>query len=56
MKEIIILRLIELAIALLQGFFTLMAIAGKTPEEQEALYASEKAKFEANKPELLPDV
>jgi len=56
MNPIIAARLIELAIAMLQGFFTLMAMAGKTPEEQEAIYATEKAKFEVNRPELLPDV
>lgn len=56
MTAILATKLIELAIVLLQAFFTLMALAGKTTEETDALYASEKVKFEANKPELLRDV
>ena len=56
MKDILIARLIELAISLLQGFFSLMSLVGKTPEQTDAIYAEEKMKFLANKPELLPDV
>ena len=56
MKELIGVKFVELAIALLQGFFTLMSLAGKTPEEQDTFYADEKTKFQARKPEDLPEV
>lgn len=56
LTSLLIDRLIELAIALVQGAFTLLAMAGKTPEEVDAIYEEEKVKFLANKPEELPDV
>lgn len=40
---------------ILQAYFAYMEQQGKTAEELEALYQEEKAKFYANKPELLPD-
>ncbi len=48
--------LVEAAKGTLQFFFTSMSMAGQTPEQIEAAYASEKEKFNANKPELLLDV
>ncbi len=56
MNPIILAKLIELGAFGLQAFFTAMNLAGKTPEEIDTIYLTEKAKFEANKPELLPDV
>lgn len=56
MDPIIALKLIELGIAGIQGAFSLLEMAGKTPEEIDAIYAEEKAKFQANKPEDLPEV
>lgn len=44
-----------LATLLLQAWFEIQKQAGKTEAELEALYQEEKAKFYANKPELLPD-
>ncbi len=40
----------------LQLIFAIMDQANATPEELDALYNAEKAKFLANKPEALPDV
>jgi hypothetical protein len=56
MDPIIAAKLIELGIVGIQGVFTLLSMAGKTPEEIDAIYAEEKVKFQANKPEKLPDV
>jgi len=56
MDPIIVLKLIDLAVVGIQGAFSLLEMAGKTPEEIDAIYAEEKAKFQANKPEDLPDV
>jgi len=55
MDPIIALKLIELGITGIQGAFSLLEMAGKTPEEIDAIYMEEKAKFQGNKPENLPD-
>ena len=56
MDALVTIKLIELAIAGIQGAFTLFDMAGKTPAEIDAIYEQEKAKFLVNKPETLPDV
>ena len=56
MNPIILAKLLELGVIGLQGAFTLLSMAGKTPEEIDQIYQQEKVKFEANRPELLPDV
>ena len=56
MDAIVALKLIELGITGVQGAFTLFEMAGKTPEEIDAILAEEKAKYQANKIEDLPDV
>jgi len=40
----------------MQICFTSMKLAGKTDTEIDQLFWDEKAKFEANRPEDLPDV
>jgi len=40
----------------LQVYFLNMRLAGKTVEEIEAVFDVEKAKFDKNRPEYLPDV
>jgi len=40
----------------LQVYFLNMKLAGKTVEEIKAVFDSEKAMFEKNRPEYLPDV
>ena len=47
---------VELAKLALMIFFMVMQQANQTPEEQEAFYQAEKAKFKENKPEDLPDL
>lgn len=49
------LGLIEVAKTLVQAGFTLLAQAGKTDEEMNQIVAEEKAKFERNRPDVLPD-
>jgi len=56
MDLILATKLIELGIVGLQGFFTLMELSGKTPEEIDQIYLEEKTKFESRPPEDLPDV
>lgn len=41
---------------ILQAYLNYMRQAGKTEEEAEALYRSEKSKFDFNKPSSLEDV
>lgn len=48
--------LVEGAKLALQSYFNYMRLAGASEEEKEALYQSEKATFEANKPSDLPDI
>jgi hypothetical protein len=36
--------------------FTNLKLAGKSDDEINLLFEAEKTKFEANRPELLPDV
>ena len=40
----------------LQVYFFNMRLAGKTVEEIDAVFDSEKLKFDKNRPEYLPDV
>ncbi len=56
MNPIILAKLLELGVIGLQGAFTLLSLAGKSSEEIDDIYNDEKFKFEANRPELLPDV
>jgi hypothetical protein len=56
MDPILAAKLIELGIVGLQGFFTLMELSGKTPEEIDQMYLEEKIKFESRPPEGLPNV
>jgi hypothetical protein len=56
MDPLVAAKLIELAITGIQGGFILLSMAGKTPEEIDEIYLTEKIKFNENKPELLPDI
>jgi hypothetical protein len=47
--------LIELGKVYLQGYFQSMRMAGKTEEEINQLYEAEKAQFQQNRPENLPN-
>lgn len=48
--------LIEFSKMGLQMYFQAARMAGKTEEEIEAMYQQQKAQFDANRPENLPDV
>jgi hypothetical protein len=48
--------LVQAAVMGLQMIFTNLRLAGKTDDEINTLFASEKARFDQNRPELLPDV
>lgn len=49
--------LTAIAVTLLRGYFEIMRMAGRTPEEAEAFYQTEKAKFEGpHAPGNLPKV
>jgi hypothetical protein len=48
--------LVQAAVMGLQMVFTNLKLAGKTDSEIENLFAMEYAKFQQNRPELLPDV
>lgn len=48
--------LVQLAVISLQGIFQMMKVAGKSEAEIDQLFWEEKGKFEARKPEDLPDV
>jgi hypothetical protein len=45
----------ELAKISLQGYFQYARMSGMTPEEIDAAYTSEKARFEKNAPSTLPE-
>ena len=46
-----------IALVLLQSYFQLMRMSGRTPEEADMFYSEQKALFEGkNKPENLPQV
>ena len=47
---------VELAKLALQLYFRAMEMAGKSAEEMEALYQSERTYFVANQPSTLPDM
>ena len=49
-----IMALSEVAVLLLQMYFNLMKMSGRTEKEIDALFKVEKEKFEQNRPELLP--
>ena len=46
----------EVAKILLQGYFSYLRQQGATPEQIDQLYSEEKAQFEANNPDDIPDV
>lgn len=48
--------LVQAAVMGLQVVFSNLRLAGKSEEEISNLFAMEKAKFDANNPDLLPDV
>jgi len=52
----VVIGIIELGKLGLSMYFEAMKQAGKSDEEMEELYKSERAKFYANRPETLPDV
>lgn len=47
---------IDLAKLILQMFFSLASQGNATPEQVNAMLVEERAKFNLNKPEDLPDV
>jgi len=49
------LLLLEGAKLAIQSYFNYMRVAGKTPEEVDAVYQQEKAQFEKNSPDELED-
>jgi len=49
------LLLLEGAKLAIQSYFNYMRVAGKTPEEVDAVYQQEKAQFEKNNPDELED-
>lgn len=46
----------ELAKLALQSYFQYARMSGMTPEQIEETYVSEKARFQSNAPDTLPDV
>lgn len=46
----------EVAKAFLLAYLANAQLAGLTPEQMDAIYQSEKAKFLAKDPSLIPDV
>lgn len=48
--------LVEIAKMGLQIWFANMRMAGKSEEEIDKLYDSERGEFDRNKPDYLPDV
>ena len=48
--------LVQAAVMGLQMVFTNLRLAGKSEEEISNLFTMEKAKFDSNHPDLLPDV
>jgi hypothetical protein len=45
----------ELGKLALQSYFQYARMSGMTPEEIDAAYTSEKARFESNAPDTLPE-
>lgn len=56
MEPMISAAIMEGAKLALQVYFLNMRLAGKTAEEINVLFHAEKSKFDANRPEDLPDV
>ena len=52
-KEGVVLGLTELAKMALQMYFAQMAMAGQTPEQIEATFQTERAKFAERSPDKL---
>jgi hypothetical protein len=56
MDQAVVSILVEGAKIATQSYFNYMRLAGKTPEEIDAMYEEEKKRFMENDPADLPDI